>query len=135
MKVMTTIFFLILYLFQFLGADPRFGMVLGGVVALILFSLLAKNTFVDNQRNIMKTVLALVTKTPISFIWVLNLLQVMNPSGKGVQRSRNRGQALIILTLLTPIIGLLVVDRNGSYFNPKKWLYGRRVGSGIRNNL
>jgi hypothetical protein len=38
------------------------------------------------------------------------------------------------MAILTPIIGMLVVKREGSMFNPKEWIKGRRIG-GIRNHL
>jgi hypothetical protein len=41
---------------------------------------------------------------------------------------------MVILAILTPIPGLLVLNKEGSLFNPKSWLAGRRVGN-IRNHL
>ncbi len=128
-------FVLIVYIFSMLGGNPAYGMILGGGVAAWLFFVLVRNTYIDNGKNIGKSSLALITKLPLAIIWVLNLVSLLNPSGKGAQRRRNRGQALVILTILTPIIGMLVVDKTGSYFNPKSWISGRRVGSRIRNSL
>ncbi len=128
-------FFLITYIFTILGGNVNIGIGLSSIVAVCLLYLLIKNTYNDNSKNIPKTALVLITKIPLSIIWILNLMEVINPSGKGTQRSKNRGQSLIILTILTPIIGMLVVDKSGSYFNPKSWITGRRVGSTIRNNL
>lgn len=128
-------FFLIMYIFAMLGGNQTFGIILGGAVAAWLFFILVKNTYLDNEKDIGKSLLALITKMPLAIIWVVNLVEVLNPSGKGAQRSKNRGQALVILTLLTPIIGMLVVDKQGSCFNPKSWIRGRRVGSTIRNSL
>lgn len=128
-------FVLIVYLFGMFGADQRVATIVGGVVASGIFMRVAWTTFLANGNNIFRTLLALVTKVPVSIIWILNLLQLLNPSGKGAERSRNRGQALIILTLMTPILGLLVVNRSGSFFNPRQWLHGRRIGGGIRDHL
>jgi hypothetical protein len=72
----------------------------------------------------------------LAIIWILNILTLLNPGDKNAgQRSQNRGVALIILTILTPIIAMLVVDKQGSTFNPKNWLKGRRGVVGIRNHL
>lgn len=128
-------FFLILYIFSMLGGNPYLGGSLGGVVAVWLLVKLIRNTHINNQQDLSKTALSLVTKIPLGIIWIFNLIQILNPSGKGSQRRRNRGEALVILTLLTPIIGMLVVDKSGSYFNPKSWIRGRRVGGSIRDNL
>jgi len=127
-------FVLITYIFISMGGDQTIGITIGAIVSIGLFIKLVFITFADNEHSIVKTILALLTKVPLSIIWILNLMQVLNPSGKGSQRSKNRGTALIILTFLTPIMGLLVVDKSGSYFNPKSWIAGRRVGS-IRNHI
>tara|TARA_Y100001963_G_scaffold118820_1_gene165616 strand:- start:977 stop:1504 length:528 start_codon:yes stop_codon:yes gene_type:complete len=130
-----TSFFLITYIFTMLGGNQNIGMLIGGIVAVFLFIKLVKNTYTDNGGNIGKCALALITKLPLAIIWIFNLIQLLNPSGTGSQRRKSRGQALVILTLLTPIIGMLVVDKSGSYFNPKSWIKGRRVGPTIRNGL
>ncbi len=128
-------FALIYILFAKMGGNPQVGAVLGGVVAAALLFRLSVNTFTDNGRNIFKTLLALTVKIPLAVIWIFNLLQLLNPSGTGRQRRQARGQALIILTLLTPILGMLVANKSGSFFNPASWLKGRRGVSSIRNSL
>jgi hypothetical protein len=121
---------------QFFHGDARVGMAVSGTVAAGLTVLLLVNTFKDNQGNLLKTLLAFLTKIPLGIIWVLNLFTLLNPQGKNSrQRAQSRGIALIILTVLTPIIAMLVVDRDGSAFNPKNWLKGRRGVGGIRNHL
>lgn len=126
---------LIYYIFHGFGGNEFIAIVVGGVVALFLLIKLSINTYIDNSRIISKSLLALITKIPMGVIWILNFAEFLNPSGKGSQRSRNRGQALLVLTLLTPILGLLVVNKSGSFFNPTSWLRGRRVGSSVRNSL
>lgn len=121
---------------QFFKGDARVGLAIAGSVAGGLTLLLLVNTFKDNQNNILKSLLAFLTKLPLGIIWVLNLFTLLNPQGKSArQRAQSRGMALIILTVLTPIIAMLVVDRDGSAFNPKNWLKGRRGVGGIRNHL
>jgi len=121
---------------QFFRGDARVGLAVAGIVSTGLTLLLLYNTFKDNQGHLLKTLLAFLTKLPLGIIWVLNLFNLLNPQGKtGRQRAQNRGIAMIILTVLTPIIAMLVVDREGSVFNPKNWLKGRRGVGGIRNHL
>jgi len=133
--LMPASFFLIMSIFTGLGGNQTIGVILSGAVAAWLFFIIVKNTYLDNEKNLGKSLLALSTKMPLAIIWIVNLVAVLNPSGKGSQRSRNRGQALVILAFLSPIVGMLVVDKSGSYFNPKSWIKGRRVGSTIRNSL
>jgi hypothetical protein len=128
-------FILISYIFISMGGNQILGVSVGAIVALGLFIKLVIITYEDNNNSLSTTILVLLTKIPLGIIWIMNLMQVLNPDGKGSQRSENRGHALIMLTFLTPIIGLLVVDKSGSYFNPKGWLAGRRVGSSVRNHI
>lgn len=128
-------FFLIQYIFASLGGNTAIATIIASGVSLWLLAKLIKNTYEDNGQDMKKFLLALITKLPLGIIWVFNLVQTINPSGKGHQRARNRGRALVILAFLTPIIGLLVVDKSGSFFNPKQWIRGRRVGAGVRNHL
>lgn len=128
-------FILIIYLFRSLGGDQQLASLLAIGVSIVLFTILVRNTYLDNHRSLLPTVLALMTKIPLGIIWVLNLVTVLNPSGKTAsERRKNRGSALVILALLTPLITLLVVNKKGSLFNPKEWIRGRNVGS-ITNHL
>ncbi|WP_085920077.1 hypothetical protein [Halomonas sp. CSM-2] len=126
----------IMILFNWMGANPTVGLGLGCAISLWLLVKVARNTHVLNGCDIGRTTLALATKLPLSLIWVLNFIQMLNPSGKtAAQRRSSRGQAMVLLAIFTPIIGALVVERNGSYFSPANWIKGRRVGSGIRDHL
>jgi len=93
------------------------------------------NTYKANNGQMIHTLLAFVTKIPIGIIFVFHLLEIINPSGKTInERRQNRRNALVVLTLLTPIIAGLVVNKEGSFFNPKSWIRRRRVGE-IRDYL
>ncbi len=60
---------------------------------------------------------------------------MLKPSGAtAAERRSSRGTAMIVLAILTPIIGLVVANKEGSLFNPKDWIRGRRVG-GMRHHL
>ena len=127
---------LIMFIFLWAGGNQTVGMLLGCVVSGALLIRLAISTYHINGQNSGKALLAILTKLPLAVVWVLNMIQILNPSGRtSAQRRSNRGQAMVILMILTPIIGALIVDKQGSYFNPSQWLRNRRVGSGIRSHL
>ena len=128
-------FILIFYLFMMFGGNPSWGVGLAFIVSISLFVILVKNTYEDNNKAILPTVLSLMTKVPLGLIWILSFITMLNPGGKtAAQRRKNRGTALVIVGLLTPIIGMLVVEKEGSLFNPRDWIKGKRIGS-VRNHL
>lgn len=119
-----------------LGGRPEYAMVICGIVAAGLFILCAINTLKSNNYNAAYAFLALCTKIPLAVLWVFSLVSLLNPQGKNAaQRRQARGTALIILTVVTPIVAQLVVNKNGSHFNPKQWIKGRRGVSHIRDHL
>lgn len=127
--------YLVFILFSSLGGDPKYGGIMALIIMLILFGILVRNTYEDNHGSLIYTILAIIVKLPLAFIWVLNFMAMLNPSGKTQkQRRKNRNSAMLLLAFLTPIIGMLVVKKEGSLFNPRDWIKGRRVGS-IRKHL
>lgn len=99
-----------------------------------IFGFTVWRTFKANERSLWKTALAIVTKFPLAFLWVMQIISLISPAGKtGLQRAQNRATALLILTILTPIIAALVVERTG-YFSPRGVLKGKRIGA-IRDHL
>ncbi len=93
------------------------------------------NTYKANNGQMIHTLLAFVTKIPIGIIFVFHLLEIINPSGKTInERRQNRRNTLVVLTLLTPIIAGLVVNKEGKFFKPKKMIKNKKVGS-IRDYL
>ena len=83
-----------------------------------------------------RALLALCTKLPLAILWVFSLVSMLNPQGKNARERRQaRGIAMIILTIITPIVAQLVVEKKGSLFNPKQWIKGRHGVSHIRNHL
>jgi len=128
-------FVLIFYLFAMVGGNPTLGMGLALVVSLVLFAMLTKSTYEDNHRALVPTILSIMTKIPLGIIWIVSFITMLNPGGKtAAERRKNRGTALIIMGILTPIIGMLIVNKEGSLFNPRDWIKGRRIGS-IRKHL
>lgn len=128
-------YFLISFLFRAFGGHPYIGISLGACVAIWLSVILIKNTYISNAQDRAATLLAVLTKIPLSVVWFISLLGVLNPSGQGRKRTSNRALALVVLTILTPVLSMLVVDKSGSLFNPKDWIKGRRVGPVVRSNL
>lgn len=119
-----------------LGGRPEYAMVICAIVSIGLFLLCVLNTLKSNSYHIPYSVLALCTKIPLAVLWVFSLISLLNPSGRNAsQRRQSRGIALIILTIVTPIVAQLVVNKNGSHFNPKQWIKGSRGVSHIRNHL
>ncbi|WP_235869798.1 MULTISPECIES: hypothetical protein [Pseudomonas] len=119
-----------------LGGRPEYAMIICGIVSTGLFILCLMNTLKANNFNIPYALLALCTKLPLAVLWVFSLVSLLNPSGNNAaQRRQSRGIALVILTVVTPIVAQLVVNKSGSHFNPKQWIKGRRDVSHIRNNL
>ncbi len=127
--------YLIFWLFVSMGGDPKIAQYLAWAVVLVLFIKLVRNTYEANHKQMLHTVLALITKLPLGILWFFNLITALNPGGKtAAQRRKNRGSALVFLALLTPIVSLLVVNKEGSLFNPKEWIKGRGTGN-IQNYL
>lgn len=72
-------------------------------------------TFVDN-RSIVLSILALVTKLTLSVLFLFNVVSLLSPSGKTqAQRAKSRGSALLWLIFLTPLIIRLVRDKEGVF--------------------
>lgn len=132
-------FVLLLYLIpigsEYLGIKiNNLHLIIASIVSGLILIKVIMVTYHGNE-SIFKTFLALLVKFPLAVIWIIALIGVISPSGKDQdERRKNRQSALIILTLLTPIVGLLVVDKTG-IFSPKTMLKGKRVGTNIRNNL
>lgn len=127
--------YLIFMLFTSLGGNQKLALLLALGVGFLLFGILAKNTYIDNNRSMLRTILVIMTKLPLGILWFLNFITMLNPSGKtATERRKNRGGALIILAILTPILGMLVVNKEGSFFNPKDWVKGKSIGS-MRDHL
>lgn len=77
----------------------------------------------------------MVTKFPLAFLWVINLFSLIKPSGQTAkQRRESQATALLVLTTITHIIGILVVDKSGELFSPRQWIKGKRISS-IRNHM
>jgi tetratricopeptide (TPR) repeat protein len=109
-------------------------LIIASIVSGLILIKVVMVTYHANQ-SMLKTFVALLVKFPLAIIWIIALIGVISPSGKNEdERRKNRQSSLIILTLLTPIVGLLVVDKTG-IFSPKTMLNGKRVGTNIRNNL
>lgn len=128
-------FVLIVYIFTLFGLNQIIAMIIGVIVSVFIALKVVINTYEDNNQDLGKSLLALITKLPLAIIWILNIVSVLDPGGQtATQRRKNRATALVILTFLTPIVTGLVVNKSGSYINPMSWFRGRRIGS-VRNHL
>ena len=81
-----------------------------GIEGLLLVWIIV-TTYLDN-RNIFKTLLAIITKIPLGVIFAIYLIDLISPGGsKRGQRRQSRGIAAIILLFLGPILFGLVKNR------------------------
>jgi hypothetical protein len=78
-----------------------------GIEGLLLLWIIA-STFIDN-RNIFKTLLALITKFPLGVIFAIYLVNLISPSGKN--RRQSSETAGIVMVLFAPILFGLVKNR------------------------
>ena len=128
-------YFLIIYISAWFNISDKIAHIIALIVSGILSIKLLINTYLDNNKKILNTLLAFATKLPLGIIWMVNFINLLDPSGKTIKEKRqNRRNALVILTLLTPIIAGLIVNKDGSFFNPKHWIRRRRIGE-IRDYL
>lgn len=75
-------------------------------------------TWKDNP-SLIRFPLALITKLTLAGLFLINLIDLLSPSGKTqTQRAKSRASALAFLVILTPIIFRLVRDKEGT-FAPK----------------
>jgi len=87
-----------------------------GIEILILIWIIV-STYIDN-RNVFKTILALVTKIPLGVIFAIYLVELISPSGKSTgKRRQTRGIAGLILIFIGPILYGLVKNKNWSSKN------------------
>ncbi len=88
------------------------------VLSIGLVCYLVIRTFLDN-RSILGTLLALITKLTLSILFLVNLLSLLSPSGKTqAQRAKDRASALVWLIVIAPVIHRLVREPSG-IFCPK----------------
>ena len=98
-----------------MGNSSELIFVLAAVVFLPLFFLVALTTWRSN-RSIWKTVIVMIGKTTLSFLYVFHLFDALTAKN----RSR-RGISWFVLAILTPLIYALVADKQG-----KRLPLGRR---------
>lgn len=95
--------------------------ILGQARVLLLLDLLifvglafaiAVRTWRDNGLLLLPVIL--ITKIALSVLWIKHVIEVVNPDGKSMlDRSRNRGWAMLVLAILTPLMARLVKDHEG----------------------
>lgn len=128
-------FVLLMMLAPSVGGEPKNAVIFAMLVSGILLLILVRNTYRYNNGSILYTFLALITKVPLGVLWIIALLSTLNPSGNTAKKRRqSRAQALILLTLLTPLIMAFIAEKRGSLLNPKDWLRYKRVGN-LRDQL
>ncbi len=85
-----------------------------GIEGLLLIWIII-TTFIDN-RNIFKTLLALITKIPLGVIFAIYLVNLISPGGNTKSKRRqSRGIAGIVMLFLAPILYGLVRNKMWSF--------------------
>jgi hypothetical protein len=85
-----------------------------GIEGLLLIWIII-TTFIDN-RNIFKTLLALITKIPLGVIFAIYLVNLISPGGNTKSKRRQgRGIAGIVMLFLAPILYGLVRNNMWSF--------------------
>lgn len=100
-------------LFALLGdkVENRVMMIILSVIVGLLMIWILLTTYLDN-RNIFKTLLAFLTKVPLSIIFAIYLINLISPSGSKMgQRRQGRGFAAVIMLFLAPILYGLVRNK------------------------
>lgn len=85
---------LIIVLFLSFGGNPQFGMILAMIVALVLFGMLVKNSYEDNDGSVIYTIMAIMTKMSLGILWLLSFFTMLNPSGKTAKKEEKVVQVL-----------------------------------------
>lgn len=120
--------FIFFYIFSLLPEDQKnVGIAFILIVELLLFLWIVVRTYQDNQ-NIFYTLLALITKIPLSILFIFNFLSFVAPNGKTMgKRADVRYSSFAFLLLLTPIILGLVKNKEG-LLNLDRTLSHRGIG-------
>lgn len=82
------------------------------MVELALIFWIICRTYLDNQRNLLFTFLALYTKIPLSILFIFQLLSLLDNIFKPASR-QDKGFSFISLLILTPLIFKLVRNKTG----------------------
>jgi uncharacterized protein YhhL (DUF1145 family) len=119
-----------------IGMGDVISIISASIISTILFAILWGRTYRANNENIFNSLIAFVTKLTLSFVWLIQIINILNPIRKDDQSRKNsKIVSSFILLILTPILGKLVVDKRGSKFNPFKWIEGEKLDGVVREHL
>ena len=119
--------FFLVQIFRFFSDETVRKILLYFFVALevLIFLTIVFRTFQDNSNPVF-SMIALLIKIPLSVLFIINVLDFINPPSKSPQSNNVRRRALTWLLFLTPLIIALVRDKKG-IFNPDKLIAGETV--------
>jgi hypothetical protein len=86
------------------------------IVEIILFMWIIARTYQDNN-NILSTLIALITKTSLSILFILNLMSFSNPTEKTEEKRASVGRFLLALLLLLSSLLIVLVKNKEGIFN------------------
>jgi hypothetical protein len=117
----------LMLLFQVVAKDnQKIGLIFIVVVESVLFLWILCRTIQDN-KNPIGFLFALVTKISLSVLFIINLLDFVTPSGKtSSHRASLRRKGFAFLLILSPIVFALVKNKEG-IFNPERTLASRGI--------
>lgn len=125
--------FLVPLIIMYIGGG--FGQIKAAIIASILYSsiMTLHIAYISAKLNSLKMLpIIILVKLIISIIWVYALKEMLSPSGKNSSSRRDsRAIAVMILMVITPIINILILNKDGSALIQAQ-LRGRRF-SGAKN--
>lgn len=83
------------------------------LLEILLIVYIVQRTFVDNNRHIGATALAIYTKLPLCGFFILQFISYLNDFSKPLYKRSHSVVTLISLILLLPLINRLVKNKNG----------------------
>lgn len=121
--------FMILSNIEFL---KNYALIVSFTIMIILLLRLVVDTYISNNKNIIKTFFAYFTKVVLAITLVFHIFNVFNPSGDSEEeRSSSMWSSIFFLIIFIPLIKKLIVKNRGSKINPFEWIRPRTQYSKI----
>lgn len=103
------------FFFVYAALPSRIVIISGCITEILLLVNILYRTFEDNDRNILKTILALYTKLPLSFLFIFQFVSYLENISKPAYKRSNGLVNIISILCLTPLILKLVKNKKGLF--------------------
>ena len=102
-----------IYIYGFLGKS-QYTLYFFLFIEILILCFILYKSFINNRKNIFYTLLALYTKIPLSFLYLINLLLIIDDL---FDKKFNRKTKLLfmVFAIFTPIMAKLVRDKTGVF--------------------